>query len=758
MDSPSAWQGWWPRAAEQHGPPARPRLAQDRRSAAPQCPRRHSHDLPKPVTGCGGEGADDVGTTPGTSHRRRGGTSRREHSTIWPVRSATATWSASTTASAGAPSTRTARWPGGCAPGAWSSWPPCPPPCGGSRPEGSTWSPPPSWWRRPRRPDLDEDPSPPGRCRASGRSFCPNGARSQHSTTSVLRPSRLSHPGRVGSDTRPSPLGAVPAGRAASKGRNVDPIAPPVPTDERTSRWQALRSPALATLVVFLALAVWHFRLTWTAPRGATIGGHGDPWLFVWFLKSDQLAVTHAHSPLFSHELNVPGGVNLMWNTSVILPGVLLAGVTAWLGPVFTYNLLVTLALPLSAWAASLVFRRYVRSQLAAAVGGLLYGFSPYMVAHALGHLHLILAVTPPLLLALLDEVLVRQRAAPWLLGLALGVVAAAQLLTAEELLASELLAATGALGLLLVAWPLRVQLAGPQRPHTPIQRPGVEVTDLANLVVPTGLQRFAPAAAVAVSDHFTGNGTEWNGHLVGGGSHPAWQRRPGRPVRPLPPNCRTDALAGHVRHAFPDARGVLRRRRRRRPRPARPVRDTAVAGDGGDRGRPAPTTANPHPPRHPPGDPPRLARADRARRPHGPPGHHGGLLHHPPGPTAHPHRRRPRLVGPRPHPYASAQFAAAAGAAMGRTARHRHRQAARRLNRARDLPEVVAWKLGETLAEHVFAIEPAARRCGSRGSEVPEQGPGGGGADHPGEAGPCGGQAPVAAVVPDRQAAEGRQ
>src|SRR6266540_3839608 len=158
------------------------------------------------------------------------------------------------------------------------------------------------------------------------------------------------------------------------------------------------------------------FRLTWTAPRGATIGGHGDPWLFVWFLKSDQLAVTHAHSPLFSHELNVPGGVNLTWNTSEILPGVLLAGVTAWLGPVFTYNLLVTLALPLSAWAASLVFRRYVRSQLAAAVGGLLYGFSPYMVAHALGHLHLILAVTPPLLLALLDEVLVRQRAAPWLL------------------------------------------------------------------------------------------------------------------------------------------------------------------------------------------------------------------------------------------------------------------------------------------------------------------------------------------------------
>jgi hypothetical protein len=37
--------------------------------------------------------------------------------------------------------------------------------------------------------------------------------------------------------------------------------------------------------------------------------------------------------------------VNLMWNTSLLLPGALLAGLTAWLGPAFTYNLLVTLAL-----------------------------------------------------------------------------------------------------------------------------------------------------------------------------------------------------------------------------------------------------------------------------------------------------------------------------------------------------------------------------------------------------------------------------
>lgn len=324
----------------------------------------------------------------------------------------------------------------------------------------------------------------------------------------------------------------------------------------RSSRWRAL-----AALLTYLALAVWYFRLTWVAPRDATIGVYGDPWLFVWFLKWDQFALAHAHSPLVSPYLNVPAGVNLMWNTAVVLPGLLLAGATATLGPVFTYNLLVTLAIALSAWSAYLVFRRYVASHLAAGIGGLLYGFSPYMVAHALGHLHLILAMTPPLVLALVDEILVRQRVAPAWLGLALGALAAGQLLTAEELLASELLVATAALGLLvvlyrrqvraraayaakalalaavvclvLVAWPLFVQFTGPGRPHTSIQPPGVAVTDLANFVVPTRLQQLTSAGAVAISDRFTGNVSEWDGYLgvplllLLAGVAARWWRRP---------------------------------------------------------------------------------------------------------------------------------------------------------------------------------------------------------------------------------------
>ena len=79
---------------------------------------------------------------------------------------------------------------------------------------------------------------------------------------------------------------------------------------------------------------------------------------------------------LVSHHLNYPDGVNLMWNTSLPLPGLLLAPVTATWGPVLSFNLLV-LAYGLSAWCAYLAIRRFVPGHLAAAVGGLVYGFSP---------------------------------------------------------------------------------------------------------------------------------------------------------------------------------------------------------------------------------------------------------------------------------------------------------------------------------------------------------------------------------------------
>jgi hypothetical protein len=128
-----------------------------------------------------------------------------------------------------------------------------------------------------------------------------------------------------------------------------------------------------------------------------------------------------------------------MWNASLPLPAALMTPVTVHLGLPVTVTALSTLALAMSAWFASIAFRRDVRSCPAALLGGLVHGFSPAMIAQSSSHLHLHLtlgAVPPPLMLLAVDELLHRQRRNPLLVGAALGALAAAQVLIGQELLA----------------------------------------------------------------------------------------------------------------------------------------------------------------------------------------------------------------------------------------------------------------------------------------------------------------------------------
>jgi hypothetical protein len=262
----------------------------------------------------------------------------------------------------------------------------------------------------------------------------------------------------------------------------------------------------------------------------------------MWFLGWTQFALSHQYNPLFSDFLDYPHGVNLMWNTSVLLPGALLAPVTTWQGPVVAYNLLITLSLPLSAWCAYLAIGRWVQSRVAAVVGGLLYGFSPYMMAQALAHPQMSLAFAPPLVLLLLENLLAQHGGATPT-GLALGTLAAVQLLTGEELLAtSALIALLGVLLLLVLrrdrvdahqvrhvghglgvaaatflllgAVPLTTQFLGPQQVSGAVHPHSFFATDLLNLVVPSRVQLVAPPAALHVSHHFWANVYEQNAYL----------------------------------------------------------------------------------------------------------------------------------------------------------------------------------------------------------------------------------------------------
>jgi hypothetical protein len=289
----------------------------------------------------------------------------------------------------------------------------------------------------------------------------------------------------------------------------------------------------LLVLLAFLGLAVLLLGSVWTSPATRTLGGGvGDPGLFAWFLRWTPFAAGRHISPFASDYLNHPDGINLMWNTWVPLPGLLLSPLTLLLGPVLTFNVLVTLAYGLSAWSAYLAIHRYVPSHGAAACGGLVYGFSPAMVGHS-HHPNLILIFLLPWLFVLLDEILDRQRRSPVWLGVALGAVAAAQLLTGAEVFAGMVLLGLVLLVLLvaanrhslrdkglyaatalavsvvvfelLIAWPLRAQIAGPARVHADVTEEVRGSSDLLALVTPSRLSAIAPEAAIRLGDQFIG-------------------------------------------------------------------------------------------------------------------------------------------------------------------------------------------------------------------------------------------------------------
>src|ERR1700716_1080279 len=107
------------------------------------------------------------------------------------------------------------------------------------------------------------------------------------------------------------------------------------------------------------------------------IGIDADAKQVVYWLDLIADALRHGHSPLITTAIQAPGGVNLMWNTSLMLPGIVLTPLTLLAGPYAAYDVLIIAGPVLSAWAAFAALQRLVASRRAAWVAGLVYGFSP---------------------------------------------------------------------------------------------------------------------------------------------------------------------------------------------------------------------------------------------------------------------------------------------------------------------------------------------------------------------------------------------
>jgi len=266
-------------------------------------------------------------------------------------------------------------------------------------------------------------------------------------------------------------------------------------------------------------------------------GNVGDPYKFMDWLAWIPHAVAHFQNPFFSSAVDAPRGVNLAWETTVPLGAILVWPVTATLGPIAAYNVWLLVALTLDGWCTYVWLRRHARGA-AAFLGGLTFALGPYLVTHSYNHLNLVSAFPIPLLFLVIDR-FVAGSLTWWRAGMAAGVLAAAQLYLAEELLA---LAAIGLVAALLVALPshpptlvrvarasalaivtcavlagpmLAFQFFGPLAVHGAIQPSDVYVTDLQNLFVPTRLTLLHPGTvSTELASAWTGNLGEQTGYV----------------------------------------------------------------------------------------------------------------------------------------------------------------------------------------------------------------------------------------------------
>ena len=311
-----------------------------------------------------------------------------------------------------------------------------------------------------------------------------------------------------------------------------EPARPP--GDRRT-----VTLAAVYYLLAALAITLW----LWRDPASRTVAGNpNDTDQFAWFFRYDATAIAHLRLPaLVTTAMNAPQGVNVMWNTFMLLPGVLLAPVTLLFGPQSALTIFMTAGFAGSSTAMFASLRRWNVTTASAALGGAVYGFSPALLHSAIGHYDLQFAVFPPLIVDVgLRLALGRVSAVRG--GLWLGLLATAQLLITEEMLfdaalagvifvavlaASRPRAVLGKIrrvagGLAVAAavmavgagYPLWVQFFGPLAEHGSPFTPDFFKNDLSAFVVPSSYLLFHTAGSAAAASRYQGQLPEYLGYL----------------------------------------------------------------------------------------------------------------------------------------------------------------------------------------------------------------------------------------------------
>ncbi|HEY1623163.1 MAG TPA: hypothetical protein VGG16_05135 [Streptosporangiaceae bacterium] len=327
----------------------------------------------------------------------------------------------------------------------------------------------------------------------------------------------------------------------------AQPSVLPIPAADPAERAEPLSDRAALTLaglyyLLAAALVTWWL---WRDPASRMVAGnYNDADQMAWFFRFDATAIAHFHLPaLVTTGMNAPQGVNVMWNTFMLLPGTVLAPVTLLAGPQTSLTVLMTIGFAGSALAMCAVLRHWQVSRPAAMLAGAVYAFSPALLHSAIGHYDLQFAVFLPLIVDAALRLLAGHRT-PVRGGLWLGLVVVMQLFVNEEMVFDTALTALiivlvwaarrgtwrairtrakpvaqglgVAVGIIAVVagYPLWIQFFGP------LPQSGSPFTldffknDLSGLVVPSSLMFFHTGSSAQFAAHFQGQLPEYLAYL----------------------------------------------------------------------------------------------------------------------------------------------------------------------------------------------------------------------------------------------------
>jgi hypothetical protein len=313
------------------------------------------------------------------------------------------------------------------------------------------------------------------------------------------RPARVDTPPKRPDEDEPPP---ERAGEAASAGptdvraRDAAPAAPPW---YRRSRVQDA-----GAVLSFVALAFWITARLWRNPSHGVRANLVDQSFFEWMLAHGARVVTDPAYPFVSYQMNVPNGVNLMANTSVLAISIPMTPVTLLLGPHIAFNVFLTLALIATAVAWYVVLSGHlVTSRAAAWVGALFCAFAPGMVSHANAHPNIVSQFLVPFIVW---RTLRLRETGRWLRnGLILGLVIVGQAFINLEVL---LITAVGLGIVVAVAAALRPELRRDFRPFAAGLGVAAVVT-LTLLAYPLYVQFFGPQSYRGLPTNIRGYGAD---------------------------------------------------------------------------------------------------------------------------------------------------------------------------------------------------------------------------------------------------------